>query len=328
MQTGDILHILMVDESGEEITIELSNPDDEDGPPSAPIALEETDKTTSSFAANWYFNESTDGYYLDVATDEDFNSMLGGYNNLNVGNVNTYDITGLSEGSIYYYRVRAYNDYGTSDNSNVITANTIFDLAYGVIYNGNATTSVHILPPTGWHIPTEAEWDTLCVSLGGNHLGVDVTAGGYAKEAGTTHWDAPNSGADNSSGLTMVGSGYRDSEGVFGYLKLNAYIAVGGDTSKAIVVSSDNASLLLGVGLTSNDGISVRLMKNDSTLANCTDYDGNTYNAVKIGSQVVTTVNFRCTHYRDGVLIPTITDASIWSADTVGAMCWYYNIEP
>ncbi|MCX6307214.1 MAG: hypothetical protein NT040_19790 [Bacteroidetes bacterium] len=38
-----------------------------------------------------------------------------------------------------------------------------------------------------WHIPTEAEWDTLAVFLGGRDV-----AGGKLKEAGTTHWQNSN----------------------------------------------------------------------------------------------------------------------------------------
>jgi uncharacterized protein (TIGR02145 family) len=58
--------------------------------------------------------------------------------------------------------------------------------------------------PPGWHIPSDAEWDTLANYLGGSDL-----AGGKMKEAGTSHWNSPNVGATNSSGFTALPGGYR-----------------------------------------------------------------------------------------------------------------------
>lgn len=74
---------------------------------------------------------------------------------------------------------------------------------YGKIYNWYAL-NTNKLAPTGWHVPTTAEWTTLVTFLGGT-----ATAGGPAKEAGTTHWQAPNTGATNSSGFTGLPAGYR-----------------------------------------------------------------------------------------------------------------------
>jgi len=64
--------------------------------------------------------------------------------------------------------------------------------------------------PTGWHLPTDAEWTTLTAFLGG-----EAIAGGKMKEAGFAHWSAPNTGATNSSGFTALPGGYRDNLGHF-----------------------------------------------------------------------------------------------------------------
>ena len=40
-------------------------------------------------------------------------------------------------------------------------------------------------------------------------------AGVHLKEAGTSRWNIPNTGADNSSGFTGVGNGYRTHDGTF-----------------------------------------------------------------------------------------------------------------
>ncbi|MBK8080215.1 MAG: fibrobacter succinogenes major paralogous domain-containing protein [Saprospiraceae bacterium] len=66
---------------------------------------------------------------------------------------------------------------------------------YGKLYNWYAVNDPRGLAPQGWHIPSDAEWTTLEITLGG----VSV-AGGKMKEAGTLNWVSPNTGADNSSG--------------------------------------------------------------------------------------------------------------------------------
>jgi len=47
-----------------------------------------------------------------------------GYQDLDVGNVTSWSVTGLAAHKAYYYRVRAYNESTTSANSNVIKVTT------------------------------------------------------------------------------------------------------------------------------------------------------------------------------------------------------------
>jgi uncharacterized protein (TIGR02145 family) len=80
---------------------------------------------------------------------------------------------------------------------------------YGALYNWYAVNTGK-LSPAGWHVPTEAEWSTLTDFLGGSYI-----AGGKMKEADTTHWWSPNTGADNSSGFTALPGGVRNNSGSF-----------------------------------------------------------------------------------------------------------------
>lgn len=81
---------------------------------------------------------------------------------------------------------------------------------YGRLYTWYAVTDSRAVCPTGWHVPTDDEWTTLTGYLGGESV-----AGGKMKEIGTSHWDSPNTGADNSSGWTALPGGYRTSSGSF-----------------------------------------------------------------------------------------------------------------
>jgi uncharacterized protein (TIGR02145 family) len=97
----------------------------------------------------------------------------------------------------------AYCEYN-NDPSNVTT--------YGRLYNWYAGTDSRKIAPAGWHVPTSAEWQTLMDYLGGN-----TVAGGKMKEAGTTHWLSPNTGAVDSYGFTALPGGCRDRNGGWNY---------------------------------------------------------------------------------------------------------------
>jgi uncharacterized protein (TIGR02145 family) len=85
---------------------------------------------------------------------------------------------------------------------------------YGRLYNWYAVNDPRGLAPTGWHIPSIGEWDTLSTYLGDN-------AGGQLKdtgtiEAGTGLWYAPNFHATNKTRFTALPAGYRYDSGRFG----------------------------------------------------------------------------------------------------------------
>jgi len=68
--------------------------------------------------------------------------------------------------------------------------------------------------PTGWHIPSDADWCYLSTFLDAgvncNNTGaLGTDAGGKLKETGLTHWLSPNAGATNESGFTSLPGGHR-----------------------------------------------------------------------------------------------------------------------
>jgi uncharacterized protein (TIGR02145 family) len=171
----------------------------------------------SNYSGTYYGNEvsftTPDWFCEDSITDSRdgkiYHTKLIGTQcwmtqNLNVGtmiNSNIYETNNGSIEKFCYGNSESYcNDYGglyqwDEYMNYTTTSNTIPSLRQGIC-------------PIGWHIPSDAEWTVLTTYLGGENV-----AGGKMKEAGTMHWEYPNTGATNSSGFKALAGGYFD--GVF-----------------------------------------------------------------------------------------------------------------
>jgi hypothetical protein len=84
-----------------------------------PIATAATDLLGTSFTANWEAVAGVTSYKLDVS-DDGFVTFISGYEDLTVTGTSK-EVTGLQDGKMYQYRVRAVSGSSISDNSNVIT---------------------------------------------------------------------------------------------------------------------------------------------------------------------------------------------------------------
>jgi uncharacterized protein (TIGR02145 family) len=91
---------------------------------------------------------------------------------------------------------------------------------FGRLYNGYAVTDTRNIAPTGWHVPSDAEWTILENYLIANGYNYDGTTSGnkIAKSlAATTYWGnsstegsvAYNKGTNNSTGFSFLPSGCR-----------------------------------------------------------------------------------------------------------------------
>lgn len=56
-----------------------------------------------------------------------------------------------------------------------------------------------------------------------------------------------------------------------------------------------------------------------------TDIDGNSYNTVAIGGVEWMAENLNVSHYKNGDVIPQITDNTQWANATTGAWCYFNN---
>lgn len=89
------------------------------------------------------------------------------------------------------------------------------DSVYGRLYNAYAAADSRGLCPTGWHVPTDAEWNSLATALGGS-----LTAGFALKS--TSGWASLGNG-NNSSGFTALPAGFRRETGAYDGILSHAY---------------------------------------------------------------------------------------------------------
>ena len=96
------------------------------------------------------------------------------------------------------------------------------DALLGKLYNGFAVLDARGLCPSGWHIPTDAEWSDLELHLGmpvteldstGTFRGVDANTSGQLRD--TTRWSGMDTAATNSTGFTAIPAGYRFNSGPY-----------------------------------------------------------------------------------------------------------------
>lgn len=109
-----------------------------------------------------------------------------------------------SESSAFYY---VYNYEGSSISDAESKGNYT---SYGVLYNWEAA---KIACPSGWHLPTDAEWTILEDNLG---------ALPGKKMKSISEW-SENGNGDNSSGFNALPGGYRVLLGGFILLGYHAY---------------------------------------------------------------------------------------------------------
>jgi uncharacterized protein (TIGR02145 family) len=232
-------------------------------------------------------NPNTNYYIKAYAT----NSSGTGYGleyDFNTGNDTTFPKIADIDGNVYHIikigyqywmaenlRTTKYND-GTSILRVIINSawnltsgaygwynndSATYEIPYGKLYNGYAVNSGKLCP-TGWHVPSDAEWKTLGTSLGGENI-----AGGKLKETGSTHWSDPNIGATNEFGFSALPGGYREWDGISLGIRYNGYwwstTEYNTNTSWFRTLSSYTGSLYNYTwGYDRRRGLSVRCVKN------------------------------------------------------------------
>lgn len=131
---------------------------------------------------------------------------------------------------------------------------------YGRLYTWHAATDNRNVCPTGWHLPTDAEWTKLTTYLGGESV-----AGGKLKETATTHWLTPNAGATNETNFKALPGGLRNQNGEYSGIWNYGYWW---SSTENTTIAAWNRSMSYGNSIVSRNpsyernGISVRCVKN------------------------------------------------------------------
>ena len=142
---------------------------------------------------------------------------------------------------------------------------------YGYLYNWYAAKGIYTtgdiqstdtlnICPSGWHVPTDADWTTLTTELGGESV-----AGGKMKSVGTAYWSSQSAGTHNSSGFSALPGGYRNIAGSFNDIRFGAFVwsATEEDDNFAwIRILSTSNSIVVRNNYNKSFGASVRCLRN------------------------------------------------------------------
>lgn len=185
----------------------------------------------------------------------------------------------------------------------------------GKLYNYYAITGTGAgsIAPSGWHVPTRAEYDALLGMSLSSLSTWGIVFGGFLSWHTPTYPDATYDGAFRNVNYT----------GAFG-MTPTLYDS---DTMQLFTVNYGEPTSIISIsGI--HGGASLRLIKDDSTWSIgdvMTGNDGTMYATTKIGSQVWMTQNSKETQYRDHSAISNVTGGIGWGSISYGAWCWYDN---
>jgi len=111
---------------------------------------------------------------------------------------------------------------------------------YGRLYNYSMAMSIC---PSGWHLPSEAEWDRLIAAVGGDSAGTKLKS--------TDGWNSDGNGTDQYEFSALPG-GYSSSLGRFSNVGNSGYwwSAMKGNSANARSrnMSYDNSDVISGTG--------------------------------------------------------------------------------
>jgi uncharacterized protein (TIGR02145 family) len=108
-----------------------------------------------------------------------------------------------------------------------------------------------------FRVPTQAQFNTLVSALGGASV-----AGGKMKVAGTSYWTTPNTGSDNLSGFSSIGSGQKsETTGAHQFINTKMYLL---SVDKYRLYCSNDSAATVIQNITGAEGLghSIRLVKN------------------------------------------------------------------
>lgn len=201
---------------------------------------------------------------------------------------------------------------------------TITPIKTGYIYKLSTLEDTRNICPEGWHVLTYAEFQIIVTSLSGTNI-----AGGHLKENFLTWWNSPNTGADNSSGLTLRGTGYL-SDGVFYDQKNSVQIFLSGrdylNYYQYFNLFYNDSRVEIQNTINNGDGVNAIFCKDDNI--NHGFVIGNNfivYATVSIAGYVLTVGYVAESVFRNGDAIPFIPGGIGWRSNSSPCFCYFDN---
>jgi uncharacterized protein (TIGR02145 family) len=183
--------------------------------------------------ANVYYTSKNEGFFIDERDNQKYQFTTIGdqawmTENMNIGDTLNPGAFPTNNDTIEKF---AYNDAAANLETygGLYTWREMMQLPDSCEVSGCADlieTQHQGICPSGWHLPSQAEWQEMIDYLGGNPAG----AGGKLKETGTAHWTSPNTGSTNTSGFTALPGG-KKAGGFYLELGESAYFIITNEES-------------------------------------------------------------------------------------------------
>lgn len=213
---------------------------------------------------------------------------------------------------------------------------------FGRLYNAFAVADSRGIAPSGWRVPTKADFLALLEYVEPGADADSNTAGGHLKSDDEAHWKALNVGADNSMGFSAKGSGSRSSysneyKGRFSVVKYwtndLAWTSSGHDFYYAAVLQNATEIFSVSAGaVIAEEGHNIRFIKITTSLTHgqtdtVTDQEGNVYDTICIGAQEWMSQDFIGTKFNNNDDITSYDEYDDWGALTTAGVCDYNDQE-
>lgn len=160
------------------------------------------------------------GNELSFTTEEKFKNIVDSRDGKTYRTVEIGSQTWFAENLRYSGSIPEVKDYKQWSDTRqpawcYLFNNHVNDSIYGKLYNWYAV-EVGNVCPSGWHVPSDAEWTILINYLDGSYL-----AGGKLKS--TDGWEYSNLRGTNESGFSALPGDHRHYQGTFSGQKRSAY---------------------------------------------------------------------------------------------------------
>ena len=240
--------------------------------PPPPVALSAVDVTSGGFTARWKSSEGATNYLIDVSVTNTFTSFAGIYDNRDAGDVTACLVTGLTDGTTYYYRLRAANSYGASTNSNTIevpvsdnTPYIQYERTNGVASAGSSDvidmTKLFHGSGKSYSVVANSNPGLVTPSFDGSDLVLDYASGGSGTASITVRVTDPSGFWVETTVTVAVGSAPAFEPGLIVFNRQNGLF------EQSVTVSNTSALIAKAVTLTVKD------LSAGATLNNATGID-------------------------------------------------------